>query len=73
MTDALDGKWLDETNECIKRQRDQLAAEVKRLRDWINDLDELARYKGDSGHREWHGDMGWLHKGQVVYLGEEKP
>lgn len=29
MADAINGKWLDETHDCIKRQRDQLADRVR--------------------------------------------
>jgi hypothetical protein len=41
---------------------------------WIADLDEIGRHSGKTDHREWHGkDIGWLYRGQVAYVGEEKP
>ena len=59
--------------ECLQRERDQLASRVKKLEAWIADLDEIGRHSSTSEHREWNGEIGWLLKGQVAYVGEVKP
>ena len=46
MVDAGDGAWHDETTQCITRQRDQLAEQVKQLM-WIADgLYDMATESG---------------------------
>ena len=47
---------------------------IKQLESWIASLDKLVEHSGKSENREWFGsEIGWLHKGHVVYLGEAKP
>lgn len=41
MVDAGDGAWHDETTQCIVRQRDMLAAQVKRLEEESADYQTL--------------------------------
>lgn len=64
---------VDQSRDCTSAQRDALAARVKELEAWIADLDEIGRHSGKSDHREWNGEIGWLLKGQVAYVGEVKP
>ena len=57
------------TNENT-RLRDRIA----HLESWINSLDEVLRYNGKDGQREWCGsEVGYLYQGQRVYVGGDKP
>lgn len=47
---------------------------ITHLESWINNLDEVLRYNGKDGQREWCGsEVGYLYQGQMVYLGGCKP
>ena len=46
---------------------------VKKMKAFIDDLKEIGRHTGETATREWHGGAGWLHKGDVVYIGKVKP
>jgi hypothetical protein len=51
-----------------------LRERITRLESWINNLDEVLRYNGKDGQREWCGsEVGYLYQGQMVYLGGCKP
>lgn len=59
--------------DALSARVKELEAERDHLRSWIDDLDEILRHSGKSEDREWKGDIGWLYKGQVAYVGEVKP
>jgi hypothetical protein len=47
---------------------------ISHLESWINSLDEVLRYNGKDGQREWCGsEVGYLYPGQRVYVGGDKP
>ena len=47
---------------------------IAHLESWINSLDEVLRYNGKDGQREWCGsEVGYLYQGQRVYVGGDKP
>ena len=58
----------------LERELNEANNRIKRLESWIASLDKLAQHSGKSENREWFGsEIGWLHRGHVVYLGEAKP
>lgn len=62
-------------NEGIAtNENTRLRERITRLESWINNLDEVLRYNGKDGQREWCGsEVGYLYQGQMVYLGGCKP
>jgi SMC interacting uncharacterized protein involved in chromosome segregation len=53
---------------------EELQKHIKRLEEWIANLDQVAAHSGQSDKREWFGpEIGWLHPGHVAYMGEAKP
>lgn len=61
---------LNAANARVKELKDENA----KLKAWIADLAEIERHTGKTDDREWKGHaIGCLYKGQVVYIGEEKP
>lgn len=50
-------------------------AEVERdrLRKWIDDLEVVERHSGKTDRREWGRCGEWLHPGDVIYIGKDKP
>jgi hypothetical protein len=57
---------VEELNRLVDR--------ISHLESWINNLDEVLRYNGKDGQREWCGsEVGYLYQGQMVYLGGCKP
>lgn len=42
---------------------------IKKMKAFIDGLEEIGRHTGETAKPEWHGGAGWLHH----YIGEEKP
>ncbi len=62
-------------NEGIAtNENTRLRERIAHLESWINNLDEVLRYNGKDGQREWCGsEVGYLYQGQRVYVGGDKP
>jgi len=62
-------------NEGIAtNENTRLRERITHLESWINSLDEVLRYNGKDGQREWCGsEVGYLYPGQRVYVGGDKP
>lgn len=59
---------------CREAEIAALRERITHLESWINSLDEVLRYNGKDGQREWCGsEVGYLYQGQMVYLGGYKP
>ena len=59
---------------CRDAEIATLRERITHLESWINSLDEVLRYNGKDGQREWCGsEVGYLYQGQMVYLGGCKP
>ena len=59
---------------CRDAEIAMLRERITRLESWINSLDEVLRYNGKDGQREWCGsEVGYLYQGQRVYVGGDKP
>jgi len=59
---------------CRDAEIAMLRDRITHLESWINNLDEVLRYNGKDGQREWCGsEVGYLYQGQMVYLGGCKP
>ncbi len=58
----------------LEWERKHYEDRITKLESWINSLDEVLRYNGKDGQREWYGsEVGYLYQGQMVYLGGCKP
>ena len=54
---------------CMKNKNER----IKRLQDWVDNLEQGHSHSGKNDNREWHGsEIGWLVPGQIVYIGEAK-
>ena len=72
------GLWAVQRNKrelrAIALEVHKLEDRIKRLEEWIANLDQVAAHSGQSDKREWFGpEIGWLHPGHVAYMGEAKP
>lgn len=59
---------------CRDAEIATLHKRITHLESWINSIDEVLRYNGKDGQREWCGsEVGYLYPGQRVYVGRDKP
>jgi hypothetical protein len=57
----------------LTRRLDEANNRIKRLQDWVDNLEQGHSHSGKNDNREWHGsEIGWLVPGQIVYIGEAK-
>ena len=58
----------------LEGERKHYMDRIAHLESWINSIDEVLRYNGKDGQREWCGsEVGYLYPGQRVYVGGDKP
>lgn len=71
---AAEQAWQDHCDAEFQAQLDAANERIAHLESWINSLDEVLRYNGKDGQREWCGsEVGYLYPGQRVYVGGDKP
>ena len=57
----------------LEKELKQAQDRIKRLQDWVDNLEQGHSHSGKNDNREWHGsEIGWLVPGQIVYIGEAK-
>jgi len=71
----IPGAWAyHDPPAAIVEEMNRLVDRIAHLESWINSLDEVLRYNGKDGQREWCGsELGYLYQGQRVYVGMDKP
>lgn len=67
--DGVANAAITEAADRLQEQQER----IKRLDEWIKDLDIIGSHSGKNDMREWNGDIGWLYPGQVAYVGESRP
>lgn len=57
-------------NACVEYRAmvDKLESENAALRKMLSDADELERYSGSDGHRQWGKCSAWLHPDDAVVI-----
>lgn len=60
-------------SRTLERELAAANERIKRLEDWVAELQVIGSHSGKNNRREWSGDIGWLRPGQVAYVGGSKP
>ena len=59
--------WIKKHDAVLLREA-SLLAENAALREMLSDADELERYSGSDGHRQWGKCSAWLHPDDAVVI-----